>query len=214
MRKICLFMFISIFCLSKLYAFDFVIVKYRLGDWYNARQGVKNFLAQLKQRTDIPVNTTAVELSLEDERIFEHYFLFINGHVPIKLNQKEQDNLRKFILNGGFVYANDDYGMDKTFRKLISELFSDYRFEEVSFKHPIYRSFYKFPKGLPKIHEHYKGAPKGYGLFIDGRLAVYYSANSDIADGWDYAEVHKDSKTKREEALRMGINIVIYALSN
>ncbi|OHD57075.1 MAG: hypothetical protein A2Y33_09110 [Spirochaetes bacterium GWF1_51_8] len=207
--------FLAFFLLCPLLAsgFDFVIVKYRSGDWYNASDGVKNFLAELAQRTTVDTVPLPVELPLDDDRIFEHSFLFLNGHVPVLLDEKEKANLKKFILNGGFLFANDDYGLDESFRKLIAELFPGYPFEQVSFAHPLYHSFYHFDKGLPKIHEHDGGTPEGWGLFIDGRLAVFYAYNADIADGWDYPEVHNDPVEKREAAFRMGVNIVIYSLT-
>jgi hypothetical protein len=213
-----MFRFIKVLLLLSLalplYSFDFVIIKYKSGDYYNAREGVKNFLMELKKRTGIDVNETAVELSLDDDAVFQHYFLFINGHVPIGLSAAEGANLRKFVLNGGFVYANDDYGMDESFRKALKEIFPDYPLQEVDFGNPIYHSFYELKEGVPKIHEHYEGAPKAYGLFMNGRIALYYTYNSDIPDGWDPPEVHNDPVSKREEAFRMGVNLVVYSLTH
>jgi hypothetical protein len=197
-----------------LYAFDIVIVKYKSGDYYNAREGVKNFLHELKKRTSIDVNENAAEISLDDDALFQHYFLFINGHVPIQISAAEKANLRKFVLNGGFVYANDDYGIDESFRKAVMETFPDYPMQEVDFKNPIYHSFYEMKNGVPKIHEHYEGPPKAYGIFVNGRIALYYTYNSDIPDGWDSAEVHNDPSDKREEAFRMGVNIAVYSLTH
>ncbi len=202
------------FCFSALASFDFVILKYKSGDYYNARAGVGNFLIELKKRTTIDVNETPIELSLEDENLFNYYFLFLNGHVPIQFSEKEKLLLRRFVLNGGFLFANDDYGMDESFRKVIKEVFPDYNLIEIDFNHPVYHIFYNFNQGLPKIHEHYEGAPRAYGIFINGRLAVFYDYNSDIADGWDSPEVHNDPPEKREAAFKMGINIVIYSLSD
>ncbi len=213
MKRIMLIFVLIVFA-GRLWAFDWVIVKYRVGDWYNARDGVKNFLAELAKRTTVEVDPEPLELSLDDARIFEHQFLFLNGHVPVELNAVERANLRKFILNGGFLFANDDYGMDESFRRLVKEVFPDYPFEQVAFDHPVYHCFYNFSEGLPKIHEHDGKPPEGWGLFVDGRLAVYYDFSSDIADGWDYPEVHQDPQEKREAAFRMGVNIVVYALTH
>ena len=196
-----------------LWPFDFVILKYRSGDWYNAFDGVKNFLRELSGRTTVDTLPEPIELGLDDERIFEHQFLFLNGHVPVILDEKEKANLRKFVLNGGFVFVNDDYGLDESFRKVIAEVFPEYKFEKVAFDHPVYHCFYEFKEGLPKIHEHDGAPPEGWGLFVGGRLAIFYAFESDIADGWDYPEVHNDSADKREAAFRMGVNIVIYSLT-
>jgi hypothetical protein len=211
-KKIFLIFFILlIFAVPVYSSFEFVIVKYHLGDWYNARQGVRNFLAELQKRTTLRVNTTPIELSMDDERIFRYNFLFINGHVPITMNEREKANFRKFVLSGGFVFANDDFGMDESFRKLIGEVFPDYEFRPVPFNHPIYRIFYTFPEGLPKIHEHDGGPPEGLGIFVDGRLALYYAFNTDIADGWDFPEVHNNPPELIEKAYRMGVNIALYS---
>ncbi len=195
------------------YAFDIVIVKYKGGDYYNARNEVKRFLSELKNRTSIDINETVFELTLDDDSIFQHYFLFINGHEPIRLSEKEKNNLRKFVLNGGFVFANDDYGLDESFRKTIRETFPDYPLQEIAFDHPVYHIFYDFNEGLPKIHEHYEGPPKAYGLFVNSRIALFYDYNADIGNGWDAPEVHHDPPEKREAAIRMGVNVVVYSLS-
>lgn len=209
-----LFLAFLLLAATRLEAFDFVIVKYKGGDFYNARAGVANFLAELKKRTGIDVKPRPVELSLDEDSIFQHYFLFINGHIPIVLSEKERSALRKFVLNGGFVFANDDYGLDESFRKEMKVVFPEYPLQEIAFSDPVYHCFYQFKNGLPKIHEHYTGAPKAYGIFINKRIALFYNYNSDIADGWDFPEVHNDTAENREAAFRMGVNIVMYSLSH
>lgn len=207
------FVIIFLFLIQIIYGFDFVIVKYKSGDYYNARDGVKNFLSELKKRTVIAVNPALIELPLDDKEIFRHHFIFINGHIPITLNETEKRNLRQFVLNGGFVFANDDYGMDESFREIMKEVFPDYPLQEIDFKNSIYSCFYHFKNGIPKIHEHYEGPPKALGIFVNNRIALFYAYNSDIGDGWDDPEVHNDPPEKREAAFRMGINIVVYSLS-
>ena len=140
MKVFLLFLFLII--APALYSFDFVILKYKMGDWYNSREGVKNFLQELKDRTLIQVDEKVYEISLEEDAIFEHSFLFLNGHVPVVFSEKEIANLRKFVLSGGFVFVNDDYGMDESFRKSIKEFFPEYPLQEVNFKDPIYHCFY------------------------------------------------------------------------
>lgn len=199
---------------AKIHSFDFVILKYKGGDYYNARDSVANFLSELRKRTKIDIKPKAVELSLDEDAVFQHYFLFLNGHIPLSFSEKERAALRKFVLNGGFVFANDDYGMDESFRKEMKLVFPEYPLQEISFDDPVYHCFYQFKNGLPKIHEHYEGAPKAYGIFVNKRIALFYDYNSDIADGWDFPEVHNDTADKREDAFRMGVNIVIYSLSH
>ena len=205
--------FSTLLIVVPLHAFDFVILKYKNGDSYNARNGVQHFLTELGRRTTIETVLEPLELSLEDSAVFQHSFLFLNGHVPIYLTPKEKQNLKRYLENGGFLFANDDYGMDESFRKLITTLFPDNPIKEVPYTHEVYHTFYQFDNGIPKIHEHYDGKPYAYGLFINGRLAVFYTYNTDIADGWDDASVHQDPANKRESAIQMGVNIVVYALT-
>ncbi len=213
MKSVVLFCLLLFLPLSG-FSFQWVIVQYKSGDWYNARPSVMNLLKELEKRTTIEVDHKIPELSLEDERIFEYSFLFLNGHVPVVMNSKEKDFLRRYILNGGFLFINDDYGIDKSVREILSEVFPDYPLQDIPYNHPIYHSLYDFPAGLPKIHEHDGGAPRGMGIVINSRVCVFYAFNADIADGWDDESVHNDPMEKREQALRMGINIVIYALSH
>ena len=209
---------LRIFFLSLLfsasYSFNLTLIKYKGGDHYNARKGVANFITEVKKRTNIRIEDKFYELSLDDPEIFNHYFLILNGHVPVELDDVEKKNLKLFLENGGFLFANDDYGMDKSFRKLMAELFPLNPLVEIPFNHSIYHCFYSFKDGLPKIHEHEPGPPKAYGIFLKERLAVFYVYNADIMDGWDPPEVHNDPPQKREEAIKMGINILVYALLN
>ncbi len=190
------------------------IVKYRGGDWYNNIDSVKNLLKYVSERTSIKVNKEPKLVSLESKEIFDCDILYISGHVPISFNETEKRNLRDYLINyKGFVFVNDDYGMDESFRKEIKKVFPEYNLELVPFSHPIYNVFYKFPNGLPKVHEHDGGPPEGLGIFVDGELRLFYAYNTDIGDGWDSPEVHNDPEEIREEAIRMGINIIVYALS-
>ncbi len=181
------------------------------GDWYNDPEILPNLMKELKIRVkSIDVSEEQVVLSLDDDRIFNYPFLFITGHGNIRLSQKEIENLRKYLYGGGFLYIDDDYGLDKFIRRELKRVFPDKKLEKVPFSHPIYHMFYDFPTGLPKIHEHYKGPPEGYGIFIDGRLAVFYTYNTNISDGW--TDRHNDPPEKMEQAFRMGVNIILYAL--
>ncbi|RKZ21499.1 hypothetical protein DRQ18_04365, partial [bacterium] len=145
--------------------------------------------------------------------IFSHPFVFVTGHGNIVFSEEEIKNIRRYLENGGFIYVDDDYGMDEYIRREIMRIFPSRKLVEVPFDHPIYHIFYDFPQGLPKIHEHYKGPPKGYGIFMDGRLALFYTYNTNISDGWADPEVHRDPPLKRELAIKMGINILLYALT-
>jgi hypothetical protein len=199
---------------ADLFSLTIGLVKYRGGDWYNNIDSVKNLLRYISERTSIKVNREPKLVSLESKEIFDCDILYISGHVPINFNETEKKNLRDYLINyKGFVFVNDDYGMDESFRKEIKKVFPEYSLEVVPFSHPIYNIFYKFPNGLPKIHEHDGGPPEGLGIFIEGELRLFYAYNTDIGDGWDSPEVHNDPENVREEAIRMGINIVMYALT-
>jgi hypothetical protein len=199
---------------ADLFSLTIGLVKYRGGDWYNNIDSVKNLLRYISERTSIKVDREPKLVSLESKEIFDCDILYISGHVPINFNETEKKNLRDYLINyKGFVFVNDDYGMDESFRKEIKKVFPEYNLEVVPFSHPIYNIFYKFPNGLPKIHEHDGGPPEGLGIFIEGELRLFYSYNTDIGDGWDSPEVHNDPENVREEAIRMGINIVMYALT-
>jgi hypothetical protein len=199
---------------ANLFSLTIGLVKYRGGDWYNNIDSVKNLLRYISERTSIKVDREPKLVSLESKEIFDCDILYISGHVPINFNETEKKNLRDYLINyKGFVFVNDDYGMDESFRKEIKKVFPEYNLEVVPFSHPIYNVFYKFPNGLPKIHEHDGGPPEGLGIFIEGELRLFYAYNTDIGDGWDSPEVHNDPENVREEAIRMGINIVMYALT-
>ncbi len=182
------------------------------GDWYNDPDAVPNLCHELNHRTNIRAGEDEPQVSLMDEELYNYPFLFMTGHGNIRFTDEEVVRLRHFLETGGFLYADDDYGMNKAFRREIARVFPQNDLVELPFDHPIYHEFYDFPKGLPKIHEHYKGPPKGYGIFISGHMVVYYTYNTNISDGWTPS--HNDPADIREQAFRMGINIVSYFLTH
>lgn len=182
------------------------------GDWYNDPDIIPNLAQELNKRTNIKTEITENVVSLNDDNLFQYPFLFVTGHGNINLSEEEVKNLREFLTNGGFLYADDDYGMDESFRREMKRAFPDIDLVELPVDHPIYHMIYNFPNGLPKIHEHYEGPPKGLGLFYQDRLVVFYSWNSNISDGW--TDTHNDPQEKREIAFKMGVNIVAYALTH
>lgn len=189
------------------------IVKYTGGDWYNNIDSVRNLLKEVSKRTSLKVKLEPGLVDLSSRDIFNYDILYISGHTPIFFNDKEIRNLRDYVLfYGGFVFVNDDYGMDESFRKEIKRVFPEYELTEVPFSHPIYHMFYSFPNGLPKIHEHDGGPPQGFGIFVNGELRLFYAYNTDIGDGWDAPEVHNNPEEVRESAIRMGVNIVLYSI--
>lgn len=183
-------------------------------DWYWGSSAIPNLLQFIREQTDWPVDMEEKSVSVEDEELFSHPFLFATGHGTFRLTDTERERLRTYLLAGGFLFINDSYGMDASVRKAVTELFPDKKFEEIPFDHPIYHSFYDFPNGPPKIHEHDKKPASGWGININGRLVLYYLQESDIGDGWEDPQVHNDPPEKRREALKMGLNIVSYSLTH
>jgi len=136
----------------------------------------------------------------------------VSGHGNVKFSDEEVKRLRTFLTNGGFLHADDDYGMAESFRREMKKVFPDKDMVEIPFSHKIYHSYYDFPNGLPKVHEHDGGPPHGYGIFHEGKIVVFFSSNTDLGDGWEDQQIHNDPPEIRESALKMGVNIVFYAL--
>jgi hypothetical protein len=181
------------------------------GDWYNDPDAIPNLAQELNKRTNIKTDFNEQVVSLNDEKLFQYPFLFMTGHGNISLSENEIQRLRAYLANGGFLYTDDDYGMDEAFRREMKKVFPNHDLIELPFDHPIYNIIYNFTQGLPKIHEHYEGPPKGLGIFYQNRLVVYYTYNTNISDGW--TEAHDNPYDKRDLAFQMGINIVAYALT-
>jgi len=196
-------------------AFTIAQLQYRGGgDWYANPTSLPNLLAAVRARTGIVADERPATVSLDDEALPLHPFLYMTGHGRVFLDEQEVLALRGHLERGGFLWADDNYGMDESFRREMAKVFPGSPLTELPFDHGIYHSFYDFPGGLPKIHEHDGGPPHGYGIFHDGRLVVFYSFNTDIGDGMEDPEVHNDPPEKREAALRLGVNVVVYALTH
>lgn len=196
---------------------DFGIARLKYGgggDWYEDRTSLVNLLHALRQRTTIPI-ASEHEAVVEpgSAALFQYPFLFACGHGNIKFTDREIENLRRYLSSGGFLWVDDDFGLDPSFRREIKRVFPDVPLVELPFSHAIFHQRYAFPGGLPKIHEHDGGPARGYGIVLNGRVVVFYSFDTDLGDGLEDEEIHHDPPEKREAALRMAINIVQYALS-
>ena len=195
--------------------FNIARVKYGGGgDWYVGQTQIPNLLKGLRERTNVETASKQAVIQLTDKKLYSYPFIYMTGHGNVSFTDDVVAALRLYLTCGGFLWANDDYGMDKSFRREMKRVFPDKELVEVPFDHEIYHSYYDFPNGLPKIHEHDGKPPRGYGIFHDGRMVVFYDYESDIGDGLENPDVHNDSPEKREQALRMAINIVIYALTH
>jgi hypothetical protein len=195
-------------------AFKIARLKYSGGgDWYNDPQEAVNLLQFVRQNTLIDVNPVYEFVEISSEKLFSYPFVFLTGHGNMVLSDFEVKRLRSYLENGGFLYADDDYGMDKAFRREMKKVFPDQNLVELPFSHGIYHAHFDFPNGVPKSHEHDGKPPQGFGLFHNGRLVVYYTYESNPSDAWNDPDVHGDPPEKREEALRFGTNIVVWALT-
>ncbi len=183
------------------------------GDWYSNPTSLPNLSRALEERTSIRIAATSeARVAPLEEELFDHPLVYLNGHGQIKLTEAEAARLRQYLLQGGFLWADDNYGMDESFRQAIRQVFPDRELVEVPFDHAIYHAFYAFDNGPPKIHEHDGKPPQGFGIFDRGRLVCFYTYEADIGDGLEDPDVHDDPPEKREAALRMAINIVAYAV--
>jgi len=206
---ICLFICIT----AGSWAFDFtpVRLRYEGGDWYNDENALTILAGYVNEHTPLKMDTSEIVLSMDNRRIMDYPFLFMTGHGGFDYTQSELENIRAYVLAGGFVYIDDDYGFNTDIMNFLDELFPARSTVKLSPDSDILNAFYKLDR-LPKIHEHYDGEPEMYGIFIGEKIGVLYTFNSNISDGWAVYETHNDPLEKRIEALKTGVNIIYYAL--
>jgi hypothetical protein len=190
-------------------------LQYEGDDWYANPSSLPNLIRAIRARTTLAVEPNEVRLTLLDERLWDHPFLHLTGHGQIRFSPREVERLREYLQRGGFLHADDNYGLDEHFRREIARVFPDRPLQDVPLDHPIYRIVYPFPQGIPKIHEHDAKPPRGLGIFIDDRLVVFYSHESDLGNGWeDIGTYPEDPPALHEQALRMGVNLFVYAVTS
>lgn len=215
MKKIILF---SIVCLT-LTAFtsdkptlQLALLKYNGGgDWYSNPTALPNLAAFCNKEMNTNFEEEYATVEVGSVELFNYPFLHMTGHGNVVFSDAEAENLRLYLLSGGFLHIDDNYGMDPYVRIAMKKVFPELDFIELPFEHEIYNQQYQFNKGLPKIHEHDGKSPQGFGLIYEGRLVCFYSYESDLGDGWEDPSVHKDSPEVRRKALEMGANLVRYA---
>ena len=183
------------------------------GDWYNDPSILPNMQSFLSRNQILACGAEARYVELTDDALFSYPVLFLTGHGQMAFSDQEAARLKLYLESGGFLYADDDYGMNDSFRQQMKKVFPDKQWVELPFHHEIYRIVYAFPQGVPKIHEHDGGPGKAYGLFHNGKMIAFYTFNTNISDGWADPEVHKDPESVREMAFQMGANIIAYALT-
>jgi hypothetical protein len=184
------------------------------GDWYNDPSAEVNLLKFISANIpNLKTNPSYKFVDIASDEIFSYPILFLTGHGNVSFSSDEVRRLRTYLENGGFLFIDDDYGMDKAIRREMKKVFPDEEFVELPFNHKIFNIFYKFENGAPKIHEHDKKPTQTFAIFINNRIAVLYTYESNPSDGWADREVHNNPEEKRQEALKFGANIIIFALS-
>ena len=183
------------------------------GDWYSNPSSLPNWMRGFQERTSIVTFHEEVVVQPGDEALYRFPIAYMNGHGNVKFSDDEAQSLRQWMQAGGFLWADDNYGMDKSFRREVLKIFPDKELVELPNDHPIYRCFYRLP-GLPKIHEHDALPPQCFAIVDRGRVLMIYTYQSDIGDGLEDPDVHKDPPEKREAAMRMAVNILIYAMTH
>jgi len=194
-------------------SYSFAVMQYRGGgDWYANPTALPNLAEFCREELKMEIGETEfVDVGSPD--LFNYPFVHMTGHGNVVWNGNDQANLRAYLMGGGFLHIDDNFGMDPFIRGQIKQLFPDKELIEVPFDHPIYHQKYDFPKGLPKVHEHDGLPPQGFGIFDNGSLVLFYTYESDLGDGWEDPSVHNDPQEIRLEALQMGANIVQYAFT-
>lgn len=196
------------------YPYQIGLLKYNGGgDWYaNLDTSIPNLVKFCNENLKTNINPEQAIVEAGSADIFNYPFIHMTGHGNVVFSNAEIDNLRRYLISGGFLHIDDNYGMDQFIRPQIKKIFPESELVELPANHPLYHIKYDFPKGLPKIHEHDQKPPQGFAVFHEGRMVIFYSFECDLGDGWENPEVHSDTKEAHEKALKMGANLITYAL--
>ena len=193
--------------------FSITRIQYRGGgDWYSDQSSIPNLLEFVNTNTSISVDLIEKKARIGDDVFIRSQYLYLTGHGNIKFSDEEVIILRNHILSGAFLHADDNYGMDESFRREIKKVFPEKEWVELPFSHTLFDSYYKFSNGLPKIHKHNNNPPQALALFHKDRLIILYTYECDLGDGWENQSVHNNSEDIRAQALKMGTNIIMYNL--
>jgi hypothetical protein len=184
------------------------------GDWYANKTALPNLIRFFNQNLKGHIHAEEDIVEVGDRKIFQYPYVYMTGHGNVVFSSRDVENLRTYLLSGGFLHIDDNYGMSEFVRREMKKVFPEQNFVELPFSHPIYHQRYAFPGGIPKIHEHDNKPPQGLGLFHEGRLVCYFSYETDLGNGWEDRSVHNDPEEVRQMALKMGANILQFAFSN
>jgi hypothetical protein len=183
------------------------------GDWYANKTSLPNLIKFANQELGVNIAAEEDVVEVGSQDLFLYPYVYMTGHGNVVFSENEAANLRKYLLGGGFLHIDDNYGLDKFIRIELKKVFPELELVELPFNHPIYNQKFKFPKGLPKVHEHDGKPAQGFGLIHEGRLVMFYSFECDLGNGWEDQRIHNDPEEKRQQALRMGANILSYCFT-
>ena len=213
MKKL-IVLFLTLFTFS-LFAQDVAVLKYKGGgDWYSNPTALPNLVKFCNDNIDTNINESIQTVEVGSTDIFQYPFLHMTGHGNVFFSDEDAENLRKYLISGGFLHIDDNYGMEPYITKELKKVFPNNELKEIPKDHKIFNAAYEFPNGLPKIHEHDGKAPQAFGIFHEDRLVLLFTFESDLGDGWEDPEVHNDPEDVRKKALKMGANIMKYAFEN
>lgn len=184
------------------------------GDWYANKTALPNLIRYCNEQLSMNLTTEEDAVDVGSRDIFSYPYIYMTGHGNVVFTPEEAENLRNYLVGGGFLHVDDNYGLDKFIRIELKKVFPELELVELPFDHPIYHQKFDFPKGLPKIHEHDGKPSQGFGLIYEGRLVLFYSYECDLGNGWEDQRIHNDPETKRQEALQMGANLLSFVFTS
>jgi hypothetical protein len=213
MKPLIFLFYVFSFCLTN--AQDVAVLKYNGGgDWYANPTAITNLVAFANTNIQTNISKNPQNVAINSSTIFNFPLLFMTGHGNVLFSDEAAINLKNYLISGGFLHISDNYGLNTYIRRELKKVFPELNLKEIPSTHPIYNQTFKFPNGMPKIHEHDTKEAQGFGLFYEGRLVVFYDYETDLSDGWEDQIVHNNPKEVREKALKMGANIIEYAFTN
>ena len=203
------------FMSTKLFSQDIAVIRYiGGGDWYANPTALPNLIKFCNNNINTTINKKPKVVSPSSVDLFDYPFVHMTGHGNVYFTDDDAKNLRDYLLSGGFLHIDDNYGMDEYLRKELIKVFPDKKLEEISKNHPLFNKPFPFPSGLPKIHEHNRNRPQAFAIYVEERIVLLYTYESDLGDGWENSEIHNDPQEIRLKALQMGANIINYAFLN
>ena len=206
---------LTFFISTKLFSQDIAVIQYNGGgDWYANPTALPNLIKFCNDNINTTINKKPKVVSPSSVDLFDYPFVHMTGHGNVYFTDNDAKNLRDYLLSGGFLHIDDNYGMDQYLRKELIKVFPDKKLEEISKNHPLFNKPFPFPTGLPKIHEHNRNRPQAFAIYVEERIVLLYTYESDLGDGWENSEIHNDPQEIRLKALQMGANIINYAFLN